>query len=158
MNEKTIQNALWRSVLMRSSKVVVPNFTPRKWFECDVFSVSKAGYWSEWEIKLSVKDFVADATKKNIFGGKLLEKHAALREADSSRCPSYFWFVLSEEVAAKVVVPEWAGVRIIRPGRRPTFTMDRPARRLHKEPAGESLVKQAMVACYWRYWRIRPGE
>jgi RNA polymerase primary sigma factor len=37
--------------------VLLPNYTPDKWHECDVFGVTRAGYFHEFEIKLTRADF-----------------------------------------------------------------------------------------------------
>jgi hypothetical protein len=42
---------------------VIPNYTPRHWFECDVFEVTRAGFFREYEVKLSRSDFFADRAK-----------------------------------------------------------------------------------------------
>lgn len=42
---------------------IMPNFTPKTWWECDIFSVNDNGMMYEHEIKLSVQDFRADFKK-----------------------------------------------------------------------------------------------
>ena len=169
MDERQIQNTLWRS--MQGAKIVVPNFTPASWFECDLFSVSTAGYWTEHEVKLSVADFKADARK---FGGfwrdrkeddppgfgsrirENLTKHHLLGQRDE-RGPSIYWYVLSESVAAAVEIPEWAGLKIAYQASKNHLRVkvEKQAPKLHRVKASERLIEQAMVACYWRYWRAR---
>lgn len=49
---------------------VIPNYTPSGWFESDIFELTKSGYFREYEIKMSLSDFRADAVKareKTIF-------------------------------------------------------------------------------------------
>jgi hypothetical protein len=167
MNEREIQNKLWYR--LQSSLIVVPNFTPAQWFECDVFSVTKAGYWTEQEIKLTAGDFRADAEKERRYHRPRrddepgmfdmthddVKKHDLLASGDP-RGPNQFWYVLTADVAASVIVPLWAGVKIAKEERWGfTLKVERPAPRLHREPAGAALIEQAHIACYWRYWRLR---
>ncbi len=165
MDERYIQNGLWTS--MTAAIVVAPNFTPAEWFECDMFSVSKSGYWAEHEIKLSVSDFRADAEKVSYFYRPRREdepgpfsqvrdmviKHDMLAACDI-RGPSLFWYVMPEEVAKAVVIPAWAGLKIARPDRY-RMVVAKQAPRLHKQPASGKLIEQARIALYWRYWRMR---
>ncbi len=166
MDERHVQNALWCS--MHGSIVVAPNFTPVGWFECDMFSVSKSGYWSEHEIKLTVSDFNADAEKCLQFWRPRTEsdepgpfsqvrektwKHDLLAVCDV-RGPSLFWYVMPEDVAKSVVIPAWAGLKIARPDSY-RARIAKQAPRLHKQPASDKLIEQARIALYWRYWRMR---
>ena len=48
-----------------SSKIMVPNYTPATWWENDLFQVTKAGYWVEFEIKRSISDYRADFKKSS---------------------------------------------------------------------------------------------
>jgi len=62
MTSKQIQHALFDQ-FGNASKLMIPNYTPAHWFECDLIRVTKAGYLEEFEIKISVADFKADAKK-----------------------------------------------------------------------------------------------
>ena len=48
---------------------VLPRITPEGWWECDMFSTTKAGFWTEHEIKVSKADFKNDFTKTAHFKG-----------------------------------------------------------------------------------------
>lgn len=144
--------------------IVVPNFTPAKWFECDLFSVSKSRYWTEHEIKLTVGDFKADAEKKQyVLNGDYFEwksKYSLLTEKDN-RGPSSFWYVLSTDVARQVTIPEWAGLKVVAFSARAGYlnlNVMKAAPRLHKVKVSDGLMEQASVAMYWRYWRMRLGH
>ena len=63
MTERDIQIAIWWA-WGKAGHCCMPNYTPRDWWECDVFCVSKAGYFTEYEIKLTAQDFRADAQKQ----------------------------------------------------------------------------------------------
>ena len=158
MNAPQIQQALWRDLVV-SHKIMMPNFTPSKWFECDMFAITKAGYWTEHEIKLSVADYKADAKKyqrRHYDGYEDTYKHAQLTVA-SERCPSRFWFVMPEDVASKIEVPEWAGLKVcaVSDSGRVYVNEEKPAPRLHKIKATTELQNQVMLAAYYRFWNQR---
>lgn len=169
ITEAQIQNRLWCS--MAQSQIVCPNFTPARWFECDVFSVSKAGYWTEHEIKLTAGDFRADAEKSQRYGRPRREddppgpfrtvhdelfKHNLLSAKDD-RGPSAFYYVLPERIVGACELPEWAGLKIVRElsAGYLRITTEKTAPRLHKSKCAESVIEQAKIALYWRYWRAR---
>jgi len=61
---RDIQRAL---ILPRyRQSTVMPNYTPRGWWECDVFELTKAEMFVEYEIKLSRADFRADRNKGEV--------------------------------------------------------------------------------------------
>lgn len=116
------------------------NYTPSRWFECDAFEVTKAGYFREYEVKLTVQDFRADTRKEQtrveyepqpVENGRtkwnrkevsLGTKHELLadpRRALTSKftLPVQFWFVIPESLheAVKPVLPEFAGLIIAVP-------------------------------------------
>lgn len=179
MTALDIQQELWRE-LGGPNQLVMPNFRPRNWWECDVLSVSKAGYWSEFEIKISVSDFKADAKKERRhqdvyvpltmqwvnLGSK--SKHELLA-SHSEHGPSFFWYVVPDSIADKIEVPEWAGLRVatFHPARKSGdyFCADQPERmsivtrkkapRLHKHKIDQGIVTHARGVCYWRYWNLK---
>lgn len=71
-------------------------------FESDFIRVTKSGYSSEFEIKLSVSDFNADAKKGSVGN----TKHDQLQ---AGKLANSFYFVMPQEIADKVVIPGWAG-------------------------------------------------
>jgi hypothetical protein len=63
LSVRDIQQRLW--INGRSAySLMVPNYTPDRWFECDMFAITKSGYFHEFEIKLTVDDFRQDSNKK----------------------------------------------------------------------------------------------
>lgn len=105
-----------------SSDLLLPRYTPLKWWECDMWRLTKNGYTDEFEIKLSVSDFKADFGKVDSSRMRYNEvtthfeecaprvKHELLKS--SAEGPNRFWFVLPEEIAAKVEIPAYAGLII----------------------------------------------
>ena len=139
----------------------MPNFTPVGWWECDIWSVTKAGYAVEHEIKLSVSDFHADAKKRDA----CTNKHKLLA-IGNARGPSRFWFVFAGQwVVGPSLdewcvsgVPAWAGIKIaelVGDGPRFRLVIHRPAPKLHQWKAEVRQLERAREACYWRFWRER---
>ena len=101
MNEFTIQNALYNHLLLKGHEFIIPNIylSGGAWSEADLISVTKAGYISEYEIKISKADFKADFKKR---------KHHFFKK--DHRCfQRYFWFVTPAGLIETKEVPEYAG-------------------------------------------------
>jgi len=155
--------------LMRERKrrnFCLPNFTPMGWWECDVFELTASGYFREYEIKLSVADFRADARKSDTFSwdaGKLLPepktvyKHHYLSEGYAEG-PVQFWFVTLAGLLDGETLPPWAGwiELTVREGHHaPAYHFSEHERvkapRLHSEKANPKIRQQALASCYYRY-------
>lgn len=150
----------------------VPNFTPANWWECDVFEITKAGYFREYEVKLSRADFFADAKKEQrkpgagrwVEGGdgqraryvtEMENKHALLGAADP-RGPVQFWFVTPPGLLTLADLPAWAGLIEVT-DRGAGFTFGRfaehevkAAPRLHRTKIDDAIRRHALTACYYR--------
>ncbi|MBQ6286242.1 MAG: hypothetical protein IJK73_01115 [Bacteroidales bacterium] len=110
-SEQSIQQALNREYLS-AWHYLIPNLFVFAW-ESDWLAKTKAGYWYEVEIKISVSDFKNDFKKR--------KKHEILR---TGRCadywgrlhdeprPNYFSYCVPEHLVEKVepLVPEYAGL------------------------------------------------
>lgn len=160
VNARDIQRALIRKRWLRS--ICCPNYTPTKWFECDVFELTKAGFFREYEIKLTTSDFRADAKKaQRRWNGEITEgrkflydernKHEALKGRDA-RGPSKFWFVAPEGVIPANELPEWAGHILVTP--RLNLVETKPAPQLHRAKIDEKLRTDVHTTAYWRFMRM----
>lgn len=140
---------------------LLPNFTPRQWWECDVFELTPKGFFREYEIKLTRSDFRADAakTKERFIGGnypftRIVEcKHDMLAKADP-RGPNQFWYVIPADLG--VEVPAWAGVIYASSGRggvpwNISLVIGRPAPMLHRQKIDPKVREYAEGICYWRF-------
>lgn len=137
----------------------LPNYTPTNWFECDVFELTKAGYFREYEIKISRSDFRADALKakeKYGFTGKQIEvverttKHERLARNDPAG-PTRFWYVTPEKLLSLEEIPPWAGLisaRAYGPGL--ILHTEKEAPSLHSQQADKFIREHSMGVCYWR--------
>lgn len=147
----------------------LPGYTPSGWWECDVFEVTKAGYFREYEIKTSRGDFFRDAAKAMpapyplraaAFASGSPEptgprKHDRLAAGDP-RGPSRFWYVVPAGLLMLDEVPEWAGlIECDLTGKRVTQTVARAAPKLHGEPIDPEVAKHARGVCYYRFHELR---
>lgn len=142
----------------------LPTYAPKGWWECDVFEVTKAGYWHEFEVKLSRADFLADARKKQrdrwkYVGGEKVDlpgpvKHELLA-AKSTKGPSRFTFVVPAGLIPLADVPEWAGLfEAERVGSaRVAIRCVKTAPRLHTEKFGDGRLRDAEGTSYYRFHR-----
>lgn len=159
MNERLIQRALINR-FWSSSLLLMPNYTPPKWWECDMFRVTRSLYWYEYEIKLTKGDFLSDQKKVErqwSFGNGYVDganKHGLLKDRDG-RCPKGFSFVMPSEVAEAVDVPPWAGLVIARPprhGRLPRLNIVKsPPLRADAQPFDAEIVEKVHRCGYYRY-------
>ncbi len=181
MSERAFQNALYPWLAFTKAHALsCPNYTPNGWFECDMWSVTKAGYSQEFEIKLSRSDFKADAKKGpdkytlTRHGSKhpdvlkrdgldLRTKHVRLGEADNTG-PSHFYFVTPTGLVALDEVPTWAGLIEMREvtgwGKYPAHlapVVIKPAPKLHRAKVDDKILAHCRTVFYHRFWRLRQG-
>jgi hypothetical protein len=140
----------------------LPNYTPARWWECDVFEVTKAGYFREYEIKISRSDFKADASKAtrrwSPYDGKNwtreeIKKHEQIRQPHG---PVQFWYVAPEGLLRPEEIPEWAGLITVKAvSWRSTLVENesRPAPRLHRQKIDQKVWEHARGVCYYRLHR-----
>lgn len=150
---------------------VMPNYTPANWFECDVFEITGAGYFREYEVKVTRADFARDREKGGaswrwdrsagkVVREKLATKHELLA-ARAVRGPVEFNFVVPEGLVAPGEVPDWAGLIQVKRGGGVLWTACRKdAPRIHNVKADTRLRVHASSTCYWRMHRLiqRCGE
>lgn len=157
MTERKIQDALFPWLAFeRGYKLCIPNYTPHRWHECDVFAVTKADMGVEFEIKISRSDFKADASK--------VEKHRKLFTGDEHG-PSRFFYVVPEGLITVEEVPEWAGLLYIVESKRVHTTVTprlyvrevKKAPKLHRQYVPQRVTDHARGVFYWRFWNLRRG-
>lgn len=155
--ERQLQTVLWEK-LCKSMRLLVPNFTPEDWFECDVWAVSNPGFVWEFEIKVTRADFRKDASKApgSLFtSGHRFErtdmspKYSRLASGDY-KGPNNFVYVAPKGVVPFDEVPIWAGLWEYEP--EDGLIKSLKSQRLHKSPVVESEVDRARRAIYFRYW------
>lgn len=151
--------------LRGASQLLIPRFTPKGWWECDLWRLTDADFVDEYEIKMSVADFRADALKVQTgfeidpvtrrYREKTPEaKHSLL--ATDQRGPNRFWYVMPVEIAAKVEIPEYAGLLVFSDygGGSPHMKKQAPKRHGRKWE-GDKL--KLFSTFYHRYWTHEAG-
>lgn len=161
LTERSIQCAIyvkWKS----ASRLLVPNYTPDSWFECDVFRVTDAKYFIEYEIKLTLVDFKRDTDKKRrgyeMVGRECRRlderlKHERLTDGDPFG-PFRFYYVMPDDMIRESDLPQWAGLiwakRVSPEYVRLKFVRHSP--RLHNAKVAADRVRRARDVCYYRMW------
>lgn len=140
---------------------VLPRYTPRQWWEADVFELTGAGYFREYEIKLTLADFRADVEKRKEKQWQRIglpsddeTKHQRLARGDPSG-PTQFWFVAPVGVIPMDQVPDWAGLIEMRPyqPRQPLRMYEiqlKRAPRLHQAKSDPKVEVHARSVIYYR--------
>jgi len=160
MTEKQIQDEIWSRLPFRN--FTISNFSPNNWWECDLCTISKSGYLTEYEIKMSKADFRSDFKKKcmgwgftGIRGGiNGKYKHELLSERNC--VPKHFYFVIPEEIEESLDIPEYAG--LITFGDRGNYihlNTKKLAPKLSKSKACEGTITRMQCSLSDKYWRGR---
>jgi len=105
-----IELAVTEWLLERGHASAITHFYPHWWHECDVYSITKAGYGIEVEVKISASDFRAEFKKKR--------KHECLAAAMKADCPIGFaigvprqyYIAVPQNLVSADDVPDYAGL------------------------------------------------
>lgn len=144
---------------------VLPNYTPAGWWECDVFEMTQAGFFREYEIKLTRSDFKADAKKiRERWNGGIVDGRLAMNKTmkhdriGQPEGPSQFFYVCPRGLIKREELPPWAGLIDVveRPHmHRPPWNIGEmtivPAPKLHKQKADPKILSHAEGVIYWRF-------
>lgn len=139
---------------------LMPHYTPKDWWECDIFELTPSGYFREYEAKTTRSDFFADARKSRKIKriNKMENKHELLAGRDP-RGPVQFWFVTPVGLVQPEEVPEWAGLIEVKDTGRSDYSIYWPrhvphevvvAPRLHNKKAYPRVKDQVLKNCYYR--------
>lgn len=154
MNERDIQAALydWRACVAPSPPMI-PNVYFYQW-ESDLLYISRAGYVTEFEVKLTRSDFRADFKK--------VARHDRLKSGGPGR-PKFFYYATPKGLVLPDEVPAYAGLIYIEssPYRKGWgVTPKYRARRVKKAPAArvEPIAPRDWQALFAkgteRYWNL----
>lgn len=186
MTETILQDAIFQMLHYRKRMpLIVPNYSPAGWFECDVAAFTGSGRLYEFEVKLTRGDFKEDSKKaaaRWVTGrfrehGEQLElmfepdaastsmplygqmqtrvKHREL-ERKASCGPARFWYVAPKDLIRPDELPTWAGLYEAEMwGRRPLLRETVEAPKLHNQPAESRVRKHAASVFYYRFWNLR---
>ena len=119
MTEFDIQLALFQHFQPFNGRIVVPNISTG-YGEADFLSMTKAGYVTEFEIKVSRSDFAADKNKrgkhhayKTVFNNKPFTWWDGIKRPKNG-IPNYFVYVVPDYFNIDTLkVPEYAGLWIM---------------------------------------------
>jgi hypothetical protein len=125
--------------------LAIPNSKTVYYWECDLLSVTRAGFTHEFEIKRTMSDYKAD--KRKIYKHRSL---AGLRSNTRGRytIPNYFWYAT---VDFDITPPEYAGwIKFMDTGGdRPMQIIKVEAPRLHNDHLPDKHIKTiGRIACY----------
>lgn len=100
-NEYTLQRSVAAYFNYRNNMIIPNIYYPNMYHECDVLVVSKAGYMTEVEIKITLEDFKRDIKKKYKSDGL-----------------KYFYYAVPSTLVEQVtpLLPTHAGLLSVRPG------------------------------------------
>ncbi len=164
-SERILTAAIMRDRWERN--FVLPNFTPPGWWECDVFEVTKSGYFREYEVKLTLADFRRDRDKAQVRGAYEFGKPRSsvlkrdMLAAGDVAGPVEFYYVTPAGLLDGVELPKWAGwLQAYENGAGHWRVMSQPkaeAPRLHRETASAKVTAYARETCYWRMHRLMKG-
>lgn len=148
----------------------MPHYTPLNWFECDVFEITDAGYFREYEVKLTRADFFADSKKEKRrtvrdktaeygWRDEIRNKHQCLADGYPFG-PVQFWYVTPEGLLKPEEVPAWAGLIEVHDrgeswkSRRFYEWPVKEPKRLHGAKLEDGIKTHAEGVCYWRFHKI----
>lgn len=160
--EKVLHRYLVKNPLNRA-QFTLPGVTPKGWWECDMWTITKAGYWHEYEIKISRSDFKKDAKKHRCVRGSrtdIVFKHDELY-LKSVVGPNYFWFATPPDLVTLDEIPEWAG--LVEIDWKPIYpyhliannlSVIKKAPRLHKVKFSDKRFEQIKTSMMYRYMNL----
>lgn len=111
--------------------------------QADMVFITKSGYLTEIEVKVSASDWRADSAKKK---WQKPRPHVAR-----------FFYAVPEALLPKQPsdLPEFAGILALREHGIGSLKEIRPAKRLRAQKVPESYRKTLIENCYWRYWNLQ---
>lgn len=171
MTERSIQIGLYYAI-GSAARCALPNYTPVGWFECDLASVSKSGFFTEYEIKLTAADLKADGKKRTTIARyreiktdnphkrfrrieRRHKKHDQLKCSDT-RGPSRYYMVVPAGLVDHPAIPPWAG--IIRASEQTanwsSVRVIRQPQRLHVHRVDPRMIRDMFKTSYYRAWSM----
>ena len=127
-------------------RFITPNSCNIFPWEADLLSVTRAGYYHEFEIKISAADFKADFRKES------KHKHLKLKTAIA---PRYFWYVICGFSVEEIELPDYAGLIeiVVWDEELKYVRIIKKAPRLGDRKITDSEKERLYQAAYYRFWR-----
>jgi hypothetical protein len=167
MTANEIINAWCNDVLMgRRANKVFPNVYAGS-FEADIIELSKSGYATEYEVKITRTDFRNDSKKRlTRRAGPNKSKYEILQEG---KRVNRFCYIVPDGMIAKSDIPDFAGLvyaKKISEGyyshekgfyrkEKISFTTVKEAPLLTKEKMSEKMIQKCLESTYYRFHKYR---
>jgi len=160
VTESIIQNRLARMFRFDGGlKIIVPNAV-MSWGECDLLTMTKAGYLREYEIKLSKADFLADRKKRHdvrIEGARFSDWKKNYKEmsklewlaSEYNKSVKEFTYVISGFEIEEYELPDYAGLMVFNPDSWQISEIRAP-KKLGGKKADERLQIYLLQKCMYR--------
>lgn len=153
-SELDLQLIIIRNQTPFSGKLIVPNINTG-YGEADVLLLSKAGYATEFEIKITRSDFAADKKKcykHNEYNLVFNNVWWNNKPRDKKGIPNYFIYVVPDYFnLASLKVPDYAGLYVVDPQKGYVSCVKSPPK-IHKENLKEywtHKIAQSLNAKYF---------
>ena len=157
-NERKIQAALINK-FWSASRLMMPCYTPRGWWECDLYRVTTAGYFYEYEIKLTRADWKRDSEKRQLLWGPGFKRYRGPAKHESfeknENGPKRFWWVVPIDLIQPEEIEEWAGLFYTQQasGNRVVLREIKKAKAFNRQKVEKKELDKARERSYYRYLR-----
>ncbi len=138
---KDIQLALCKYLSAKGHEHICENFG-HVVCEMDVASLSKNNMLSEFEVKISRSDFLADRNKRKKYGLSKFEMYR-MPEGYEERCPNYFYYVCPENIISINEIPLFAGLFYCNSEN--VITLIKSPKKIHKVPSDRCKILDKML-------------
>lgn len=162
LTEQIIATSIWLKWGRQS--IAAPNIKLYP-FESDLLILRESGYVSEYEIKLTARDFRADnrkscrmragSTRLGTYERELYRTVNRYEWLQAGYGPNRFYYAVPEKLIGQVEIPEWAGIISCWPTRtqgRCGVSVQRHPKLLHRLKVDDTVKEKILRSTYYRYW------
>lgn len=157
ITEWMVQESLYRNLNEKKHRLIVPNCKALG-YEADVLSLTRAGYITEFEIKLSRSDFLNESrcrSKKCKFQLYESAQNISISAYSAMFCPNFFYYVCPKEIIKPDQVPDFAGLLWIVDLKTAFFRVILEAPRLHGYKLAEPKIEWMIRSMQAKFWKDR---
>lgn len=123
-----IQKLICKSEILKGN-LACENVSHLLSWECDVLSLNKSGYLTEFEVKVSRSDFLAEKRK--------VRKWMLMDAKEEWTCPNYFCYVCPSGLFTVDEIPDYAGLITISDNE---LTVVKSPKMIHKQKKDREKV------------------
>ncbi len=156
--ENDINYWLRRDLERKGHLFILANYYIGNW-ECDIYSLCRSGYSSEFEIKISRSDFFADFNKNFNSSRLFLREKTLVMKHDkikSGERTNRFYFVVPESLITVSEVPDYAGLVYYKPEIK-RFDKIKEAPLLHRRKIilnEKDVLFDIAYSLHYKYWHL----